>query len=592
MILNNKGTVNKFEGNANIAFFGLPNYPGNKVEVTCKFCIEIQKKLVKLRTTWKTLNNSELKMRIGFCTDFAFFLLILSIFFLVFLYNIKSAAGAYNDTQGFKTAVELLNKGMYPEAVGTYREIVVCSDNFNNRAKALLLMGTTYSLYLDQYSAALKEFENVMKDYPDSPAAEDALFNSGMILYETGKFKNAYAFFKKYLEQYSYGLRRQSAKVWSDSAKARISQVRKPEKIITPPLYKKGIEDTIIRVLIKNRSEKITIDSEQNVSLYNPFSKKMIYYGHGPVIFTKQGEQLAANGRKLDLHICMVKTDGKTIMIDNRRFRGDFTISADSKSLSVINNIPVEQYLYGVVPKEMPYSWAKEALKAQAVAARTYVLYIKGKSGDKPYDVESTTASQVYGGFDSEKKESNLAVDKTRGQVITCNERLIVAYFHSNSGGHTEDSKNVWTADIPYLKGVQDRFSKNIPKNEWEYFLSYDLAKDRLNRYGLNIGKIKKIIPVGKSQSDRILKVIVVSDKGTSALTSNDFRIKVGATNLKSALFQIKPDAHGILFKGKGYGHGVGMSQWGACRMAQEGFGYQDILKHYYQGIKITAPVR
>ncbi len=575
-----------------LLFFGVLNYLDSQAEAACKSCIEIQKRLAELRTDCKTLKNSELKIRIGFCTGFASFLLILSIFFLVFLCNVKSAAGAYNDTQGFKTAIELLNKGKYLEAVGTYREIVVCSDNFNNRARALLFMGTTYSLYLDQYDAALKEFENIMKDYPDSPAAEDALFNSGMVLYETGKFKNAYAFFKKYLEKYSYGLRRQSAKVWADSAKTQMSQVGKPEEITAPPLYKKDIEDVIIRVLIKNGSEKITIYSEQNISLYNPLSKKMIYCDPGPVIFTKHGEQLAANGRKLDLYMCTVKTDSKTIIIDNRRFRGSFTISADSKSLSVINNIPVEQYLYGVVPKEMPYSWAKEVLKAQAVAARTYALYIKGKSADKPYDVESTTASQVYGGFDSEKKESNLAVDETRGQVITCDGKLIVAYFHSSSGGHTEDSKNVWTADIPYLKGVPDRFSENTPKNEWEYFLSYDSAKDRLNRYGLNIGKIKKVSPAGKSRSGRILKVIVISDKGTSGLTSNNFRIKVGATNLKSALFQIKPDTHGILFKGKGYGHGVGMSQWGAYRMAQEGFGYQDILKHYYRGIKITAMVQ
>lgn len=515
-----------------------------------------------------------------------FFVLILPIFYV---YAEKAAIGAYNDVRGFKTAAKLLNNGMYLEALSIYQEISDYSDKQDNRARALLFMGTTYSLYLDQHTAALKQFDKIIRTYQTSHAASDAVFNSGMVLYETGEFKKAYIFFKKYLEKYPYGLRRQSAEVWADSAKTQMLQDRKPEEITVPPLYKKDIEDIIIRVLIKNKAEKITIYSEQNISLYNPFSKKMIYRSSGPVTFTKQGEQLIANGRKLDHHMCMVKTDGKTIMIDNRRFRGDFTILADSKSLSVINNIPLEQYLYGVVPKEMPYSWAKEALKAQAVAARTYALYIKGKSADKPYDVQSTTTSQVYGGFDSEKKESNLAVDETRGQVITYDGRLIVAYFHSSSGGHTEDSKNVWSADLPYLKGIPDRFSANIPNGEWKFFVSYNDIQNRLNQYGLNIGQVRGLNAVGESPSGRLLRLSVIAKNGTTELKSNNFRIKVGATRLKSTLLKIVPDRDGILFIGKGYGHGVGMSQWGANMMARKGFGYQDILKHYYQSVKIMA---
>lgn len=513
----------------------------------------------------------------------------LCLFCLFFICMGKAAIGAYNDTRGFKTAAKLLNNGMYLEALSAYQEISNYSDKEENRARALLFMGTTYSLYLDQHDAALKQFDKIIKTYPTSHAASDAVFNSGMGLYETGKFKRAYAFFKKYLEKYPYGLRRQSAEVWADSAKAQLSQIREPEEMTAPPLYKRDVEDTNIRVLIKNRADKITVYSEQNISLYNPFSKKMIYHGPGPVTFTKQGRQLAANGRKLDLHMCTVKTDGKTIMIDNRRFRGDFTILADSKSLSIINNIPVEQYLYGVVPKEMPHSWAKEALKAQAVAARTYALYIKDKSADKPYDVESTTTSQVYGGFDSEKKESNLAVDETRGQVITYDGRLIVAYFHSSSGGHTEDSKNVWSADLSYLKGIPDSFSANIPNGEWSFFVSYNDMQNRLNKYGLNIGQIRRLNAAGKSRSGRLLGVRVIAKNGITELKSNNFRIKVGATRLKSTLLKIAPDHDGILFTGKGYGHGVGMSQRGANMMAKKGFGYQDILKHYYQSVKIVA---
>jgi len=510
-------------------------------------------------------------------------------FCLFFLCMGKAAIGAYNDVRGFNTAAGLLDNGMYLEALSIYQEISDYSDKQDNRARALLFMGTTCSLYLDQHDAALEQFDKIIKTYPISPAASDALFNSGMVLYEKGEFKKAYEFFKKYMKKYPDGLRGQSAEVWADSAKTQMSQIREPEEIALIPLDKRDAEDTIIRVLVENSSEKITIYSEQNISLYNPFSKKMIYRSSEPVTFTKQGEQLAANGRKLDLTMCAVKTDGKTIMVDNRRFRGDLTILADSKSLSVINNIPVEQYLYGVVPKEMPHDWEKEALKAQAVAARTYALYIKDKSADKPYDVESTTTSQVYGGFDSEKEESNLAVDETQGQVLTYNGRLIVAYFHSSSGGHTEDSKNVWSTDLPYLKGIPDTFSANIPNGQWSFFVSYNDMQNSLNKYGLNIGQIRGLNAAGESRSGRLLGVRVIAKNGTTELKSNNFRIKVGATGLKSTLLKIAPDRDGILFTGKGYGHGVGMSQWGANVMAQKGFDYQDILKHYYQSVKIVA---
>ncbi|MBA3017347.1 MAG: SpoIID/LytB domain-containing protein, partial [Desulfobacteraceae bacterium] len=187
------------------------------------------------------------------------------------------------------------------------------------------------------------------------------------------------------------------------------------------------------------------------------------------------------------------------------------------------------------------------------------------------------------------KKESNLAVDETRGQVITYDGKLIVAYFHSSSGGHTEDSKNVWSADLPYLKGIPDSFSANIPNGEWRFFVSYNDMQNCLNKYGLNIGQISGLSAGGKSRSGRLLGVRVIAKNETTELKSNNFRIKVGATELKSTLLKITPNHDGILFTGKGYGHGVGMSQWGANMMAQKGFDYQDILKHYYQSVKIVA---
>ena len=534
----------------------------------------------RVYTTFKFVRDKSYGLRI-------FFLCLLCLFFLCVG---KAAIGAYNDIRGFKTAAKLLNNGMYLEALSIYQEISIYSDKQDNRAQALLFMGTVYSLYLDQYNAALKQYDRIMKVYPDSSAAQDALFNSGMVLYESGKFKKAYAHFMQYITKYPDGTRRQSAEVWAESAKDRKTVSRLPaDSFKAPPPREIYIPDTTIRVLIINKADKITVSAGEYIEITDSFSGKKIYQGLGPVTFTRYGQYLAANGRSLNVRNCCISSDGATVSIDNRRFRGSIKIYSDSKRLCAINNIQVEDYLYGVVPGEMPHGWAQEALMAQAVAARTYALYIKSKRGDKNYDVESTTASQVYSGFDAEKTASNRAVDLTRNRVITYDGKLIIAYFHARSGGYTEDSKNVWSADLPYLKGISDKFSKNIQESSWDYFLSYNTMRSRLNKYGLNIGAISVLNAEGKSRSGRVMKVRVVSDNGTSILKSNDFRIKVGPTNLKSTLLQVIPHDNGVLFKGKGYGHGVGMSQWGANRMAQTGFGYQDILKHYYHNVQIVS---
>ena len=513
-----------------------------------------------------------------------FFHIFLSLLCFLFLASANTARCSYNGEDYFVIANDLLNKGMYLEALGIYEEISRYSSNTNNRARALLFMGTTYSLYLDMYDAALQQFENVIKQYSNSPSAPEALFNGGIVFYEKGEYKRAYEVFTYYITQYPGGIRRQSAEVWADSSKDRMAAAKPSPVLPVGP----RIEDTVIRVLIKRGVKRATVNSERMVTIVEPFQRKTVFKGSGPLVFNRHANYLTVNGRRLGDKMCRVIPEGAVLMIDNHRYRGDVTITATPRGLDVVNYIPVEHYLYGVVPQEMSHKWGKEALMAQAVAARTYVLYVKQKNRDKPYDVEATTTSQVYGGYDAETYASNSAVDTTRGQVMTYNGNLIIAYFHANSGGHTEDAKNVWSADIPYLKGIPDRFSENIPGGTWEFFLSFDDAKNKLNRHGMRIGSIRELKQAGLSRSGRTLQMDVVSDKGTFALKSNNFRIKVGGTKLKSTRFQIKPFRHGILISGNGYGHGVGMSQWGANRMSQSGFEYQEILKHYYRGVRIV----
>lgn len=253
-----------------------------------------------------------------------------------------------------------------------------------------------------------------------------------------------------------------------------------------------------------------------------------------------------------------------------------------------INYVDLEAYLWGVVPSELSPHWAADSLKAQAVAARTYALYVKRRSSNKLYDLVATTASQVYGGYDAETPATTKAVNATKGEVMTYGGRLTIAYFHANSGGFTESARNVWLADLPYLRAVRDPYSDNIPNGMWELSLSYKAIQDRLNQYGLNVGSISQVLPFDISASGRPKGIAIVSSRGPIELKSNDFRLKIGPSKLKSAFFSLRESTGGIHINGKGFGHGVGMSQWGAYRMAQAGHNYRAILRHYYKDIEIT----
>ncbi len=517
-------------------------------------------------------------------------LLLLFIFLpLLILPNIEKSV-LYADTQipAIDKAEALLHKGQYLMALAMFKEIALYSNNNDLKARAIFYSGKTYSIYLDQQDTALHQFNEIIYNYPESQMAQPALLNCGIIYFNQKKFQKAYPLFKDYLKKYPHGRYSDSAKKWADTSQERMRKQKSTNNIKTA-IWENTIEDTFIRILIRKQAKKLKIESKKTIQVSDRISGKMIYSGWGPLTLEQKGKNIFLNDQKVHPVALNISSDTTAIKIDNQPYRGAFAISTESMGLLAVNHAPLESYLYSVVPKEMPNSWAMHALMAQAVAARTYALFMKEKNRHRPFDLEATTSSQVYGGYLAENKRSTHAVNATRGQVMTYDGRLILAYFHSNSGGYTEDPVNVWDTNIPYLRGVPDRFSANTPRNTWEYFLSYKEAKKRLNRYGLNIDRINQLKASGKSKSGRNLAIQVISNNGIAQLNSNHFRESVGETKLKSTFFKIIPRTDGILFKGKGYGHGVGMSQWGANHMAMAGASYKDILKHYYQGINIIT---
>lgn len=268
---------------------------------------------------------------------------------------------------------------------------------------------------------------------------------------------------------------------------------------------------------------------------------------------------------------------GGYIWIGDRWYRGSVRVVPDGKQLLAINYVNLEQYLYSVLGAEMSPTFPAEALKAQAVAARTYALYRSQSAQKKLFDVDSTQASQVYRGLSSEANTTQAAVNATLGQVMTYQGKPILAAFHAASGGHTENVEDIWSSPYPYLRGVPD-FDLGTPGYEWSKVVtSSDLSKS------LKVNNVKRVEIDRTTAFGSVLSLKVSGDTDQSLLGKN---VRT-ALKLRSLRFTVTPTPEGFMFKGLGYGHGVGMSQWGAYSLAQRGRKYTSILTHYYQGVEL-----
>ncbi|MBO8136536.1 MAG: SpoIID/LytB domain-containing protein [Desulfotomaculum sp.] len=281
----------------------------------------------------------------------------------------------------------------------------------------------------------------------------------------------------------------------------------------------------------------------------------------------------------------------------SKRYRGNFDFRLDETGITAINDLPLEEYLYGVVPSEMPYDWPEEALKAQAVVARTYALYSRGQYLAYGFDVLATQKNQVYHGYDHETPETNKAVEETKGQVLTYNDRLILAVFHSSSGGFTGNCDEVWKEYIPYLTAKKDPYDYNEKHYDWSVTMSADQLAKQLKSKGYLYSKILDINEVQRDETGARVKKIQVKgiDENGRVKEEDIFNADMVryALGLKSSLFTMKKENDeennllSVTFTGSGWGHGLGMSQYGARGMAWEGYSYQDILEYYYNGAEL-----
>jgi SpoIID/LytB domain protein len=333
--------------------------------------------------------------------------------------------------------------------------------------------------------------------------------------------------------------------------------------------------------------------------------------------------------------VVLTSSDGM-VTIGGAPYRGTAEVRINSGgTLAGINELPMEQYLYGVVPRELPPTVYDEleAQKAQAIAARTYALRGLGKRSADGYDLLPTTSDQVYGGFAAEHPVSTQAVDETAGLVATYNGALIEALFFSTSGGATANNEDVFnSAPVPYLRGVLDSQRGNSGNvldslknahgaqklrgtrngdfegdwsryHRWSFEWTADEISDVISLYaGQDVGRVLAINVLERSNSGRVKLIEYVTDAGTFTDTKDHVRTSLKyitanetPASLLSTLFVIEPvldrrtgEVTGFEAFGGGWGHGVGLNQTGATGMAEKGATFDEIIRFYYQGVDLT----
>ncbi|MEX0822633.1 MAG: SpoIID/LytB domain-containing protein [Rhodothermales bacterium] len=275
-----------------------------------------------------------------------------------------------------------------------------------------------------------------------------------------------------------------------------------------------------------------------------------------------------------------------------RRYAGRLFVTADGSDweIQLINEVPLEEYVASVVASEYGFDDLAGA-KAMAVLVRTYTLGALGKYGPE-YDHVDHTLSQVYGGLDRVTPVSLEATRQTGGQVLTYDDELVRAVYFSTSGGHTADNETVWDGPpLPYLRGKPDPYGDTSPHAAWSTRISRPrLLAELRSAYGQDINGfvIGERSPDGRVTSIALLH----ADGSRQTINGNEFRLLAtrlfGARSIRSTLFDARRDGNEYVFEGRGFGHGVGLSQWGAHDMAQRGNSYTDILNFYFAGVELS----
>lgn len=337
-----------------------------------------------------------------------------------------------------------------------------------------------------------------------------------------------------------------------------------------------------LRIKLRDNSNRtVTLGSGAKASLKAQKGAVVIDWPQN-TLSTPKLEVYATGGANIHLHHGAL----------SREYRGRLTVQTTSNesSLMLINRLSLQAYLASVVAAEFPFK-TYEGAKAQAVVARTYAVNAMRRRQKDSYDLTDNTASQSYKGVGSETSLSRRVARETTGEILTYQSRPIEAVYSASNGGYIASNENVWNSSpVPYLRGKEDPYDTISPHQNWTFSITASLLHQMLSqKYGFTVDKVTFN---DQTSAGRHRSVLITGDQ-KKTVTGNSLRLLIvnrfGAGSLKSTFFNVRKSQTHYLFEGQGFGHGVGLSQWGARARAEDGHSYADILQFYYAGASLTA---
>ncbi len=357
-----------------------------------------------------------------------------------------------------------------------------------------------------------------------------------------------------------------------------------------------------IRVLLHDHTKEVELEIDQPYSISDFKSNEILSNRANlikSVIYIKSGEfrtkplipdsthnapttLVKANGN------ISIDTNDGFVKLNKLKYSGKLIfVPKGNDRFSVLEEIGIEEYLPGVIEGEMPIKWKDDALQAQAIAARTYAIYQRKTRSDALYHINMRDLA--YKGSYMNQSKAKEIVYKSRGTVMVYDWKLFPGYFHSTCGGHTEDINLVFNLkSIPPLSGVDCGFCSKSSYYRWKKTLKKNAIENKLNIAKSKISKIRNITAEEIGPGGHCSTIKIEYAGGTKRVNANDFRLIVGPNNLRSTSFKIRRSGSSFIFEGIGWGHGVGLCQYGTQDMAKSGFRWFDILRHYYPEIDLV----
>lgn len=362
------------------------------------------------------------------------------------------------------------------------------------------------------------------------------------------------------------------------------AEAPRPPSVVPPPARPEPAGIRPVRVRIGGSPQDLLLEGE-SLRAWST-GGALLATGSGRVRIVSVGDRIAWGSTILDSPVDVSSPGG--LRLGGRGLPGRIRIASHRGKVQVVAVVPLEEYVAAVISREAAPSFLPEGLSALAVAVRTYTLVAMAAPRDPEFDVVAGVEDQVFEGLDNVGVTSRAAAEATRGEALYYREALSRTVYHSTCGGSTEDAGSAWGKDIPYLRAVPCDDCRESPVWRWEYRMSLAEGRRIADVLGVRTADDIRIEVAGRTSTGRASRIRVSSSGVSREIRAASFRQVAGYRNVRSLGMEILPVRGGWLFTGRGYGHGVGMCQWGANGMAKKGSGYRRILERYYPQTRVA----